>query len=73
MPKYQVNATTTISVYTIVEADSKEDAIQEASERSFCSIGDPKSYGDSDENVWCHSGELDGEVNGCHVTAEEVE
>lgn len=72
MPKYQVDGTTTISIYTIVEADSEEEAIETAMQRSFCSIGDPESYGDKSDRVWFHSGELDGDLNG-RPTAEKVE
>lgn len=74
MAKYQVNGNTTISVYTIVEADSPEKALEIALERGFCSVDDPSSYGDKAENVWLHSGELDGEINiGAYVEEAEEE
>lgn len=60
MAKYQVSGKVTISVYTVVDADSKEKAIELASERDLCSVDDPAGHGDYAENVWVHSGELDG-------------
>lgn len=60
MPKYIVSANVTISLYTIVDAESKEDAIAIAEDRNNCVLGSPKMFGQSPEYVWCHSGELDG-------------
>lgn len=60
----------TISVYTEVEADTKEQAIELAKDRPKCMLTDPARNGESSEEVWCHTGELDGEP--CNVVAEEM-
>jgi hypothetical protein len=60
MARYRVSATMTISVYTDVEAGSKDEALEKARDhqnQSFCaqcSEGNPREE-------WVTSGELDGE------------
>lgn len=70
MKKFNVSARVTISIYTVVEAEDEEQAKSIADERGMCSMGDPHSYGDKPEKVWCHSGEIDGVA--CDLFAEEV-
>jgi hypothetical protein len=67
MPIYKLSCHVTVSAYTTVEADSLEDAIEEASGRSvelhFNGSGtDPN-------DVWCVE-EADGDPE--NVTVEEV-
>lgn len=58
--KFIVSGVVTISMYTEVEADSKEDAIDIAESRDVCSLIAPEQMGDTDDSVWVHSGEIDG-------------
>jgi hypothetical protein len=51
MPKYTLNCVVTVSAYTIVEADTLEDAIEQAGERTV-ELGFDGS-GNDPENVWC--------------------
>jgi len=57
MPKFHINAQVTISIHTIVEAATKEEALAIAANREIQSLPDHRGLHD----VWCHSGELDGE------------
>lgn len=67
MPRYRVSALMTISVSTIVDAESPDAAIAEARNRSpvglchGCATGEPTEQ-------WVTSGELDGEPT--DITAE---
>jgi len=58
--KYRVRAMMTISVYTDVEADSPEQAIELAGEHGNQGFCNQCSNGNADEE-WVTSGELDGE------------
>lgn len=61
--KYKLTAQVTISVYTDVEADSLEEAIEIAEERGFMSIA---SNGcDTEEDTWMCD-ELDGYPKNIH-------
>lgn len=62
--KYIVSGTVTISIYTEVEAETEENAIQIAEERSLMQI--PMSSESANE-VWM-AGELDGTPQ--NITAE---
>ncbi len=55
--KYNLTAQMTISIYTEVEADSLEEAIEIAKDRDYMSI--VKNGGDSEEDFWMCD-ELDG-------------
>ena len=61
MTRYHVAGTVTISCYTVVEADSPDEAREIAEQRGVCSLGDPGQHGDYDDEVWVHSGEMDGQ------------
>lgn len=60
MKKFTVSALVTISLHTVVEADNEEEAIKIAEDRQLCSLMDCDRMGESVEEVWFHSGELDG-------------
>lgn len=60
--KYLISGSITISMHTEVEADSKTEALQIAALRELCSLSNPYMHGETAEDCWCHSGELDGEV-----------
>ena len=73
MPKYSIGSVLTISVFTEVEADSKEEAIEEAGSRSVMSLCHQCSRGDYDAE-WCTSGELDGEPDfEQHLAVDEID
>lgn len=60
MSKFRFSASVTISISTVVEADTEEEAWKIARERemqSFCYYCTSR-----DEEVWTTSGELDGEA-----------
>jgi hypothetical protein len=57
---YRVSGMVTISVYTIVEASSEDEAREIAAERGMCRVDDPERHGEDATEVWFHSGELDG-------------
>ncbi len=63
MPKYIITTPITISLHTIVEADSAEEAKDIAFARSVQSLCHQcaGSRNDEDEEEWRTSGELDGE------------
>lgn len=61
--KYLVSATCTISLHTMVEATSKEEAIEIASQRDIPQIIDQSDLNES----WSTSGELDGEPQDLEV------
>ncbi len=63
---YRVNGLVTISISTLVNAKSAEDAIRIATNRSMCAIYES---GSDETEEWVTSGELDGEPRG--LTAEE--
>jgi hypothetical protein len=63
---YRVNGQVTISISTLVNAKSAEDAIRIATNRSMCAIYES---GSDETEEWVTSGELDGEPRG--LTAEE--
>ncbi len=69
MKKYRLSAQVTISLSTIVEAESEEQAIEIADGRPMCSLPSHEHSGDSEDEVWVHSGEIDGTA--CHITVEE--
>jgi hypothetical protein len=58
--KYRVCADVTISVSTVVEAESKEQAIEMAQEREMQGLCHQCSTG-NDREEWSLSGEIDGE------------
>jgi hypothetical protein len=63
--KYTASATVTISIYTTVEADSPEEAIELAREQpmqNFCA-----GCTDGEDYRWVTSGELDGEPQDIRV------
>jgi len=70
VPTYQVNAEITISVYTIVEADSEEQAKQFALDLPVASLchqcADNGGY-----DQWSPTGELDGDPAGSELTVVE--
>lgn len=55
--KYKLTALVTISVYTEIEANSLDEAIEIGLERDMCSI--TTTGGDTEEDVWMCD-ELDG-------------
>lgn len=63
MAKHRVIGLVTMSMSTLVEADSKEEAIEIARERDVCDLLSPERMGQTDEEYWVHSGEIDGEVH----------
>ena len=69
MQTYRVSARITISVYTDVEADTPEEAMRLSKDRPVCSVGDPSQNGESADEYWLHSGELDGVPQ--YLTIEE--
>ncbi len=60
--KFTVSAQVTISIYTEVEASSAKEAEEIALARDMCSLTDPQRHGESADEVWFHSGEIDGEA-----------
>jgi len=60
--KYTVSATVTVSIHTCVEADNEEAARTIAEARPMQSVMDCERLGESPEDVWSLSGELDGEA-----------
>ena len=68
MPKYLVTAEVKISLSTEVEAPTQEAARRIANERDLCSLSEPQETADE---VWVHSGELDGTPY--LLTVEEIE
>lgn len=68
--RYRVYGEVTISCYTVVEADTVEQAIEIAEGRAMCSVGSPESYGGDENEEWFHSGELDGEARYTSVEPE---
>jgi hypothetical protein len=59
--KYRFKAVVTISISTVVEAESEEQAKEIAMDRPMCNLGEPRRHGCTDEDSWVHSGEIDGE------------
>jgi hypothetical protein len=59
---YLVSGQVTISITTLVEADSPEEAKEIAADRQMQMVDDVGRHGQTPEEVWCHSGELDGEA-----------
>jgi len=66
--KYRVTTNMTISVSTVVEADSPEEAKAKAMDHDVQSL--PHDASDP-EKVWCHSGQLDGDLDNNSLTVEE--
>lgn len=66
MATYQLKANITISLTTIVEADSKEDALDQALDRSLIHLCHQCAGGHPEEE-WVTSGELDGSPTGIEV------
>lgn len=71
MKTYLISGTVTISVHTEVEAGSPREAREIAESRGFCPLGIPEQHGSSPEEDWCHSGEIDGEVENINVEEKE--
>jgi hypothetical protein len=70
--KYEVSALVTISIHCVVEAESREQALEEAEAAdmmSFCH--QCASGGDDRMNEWRTSGELDGTPH--EMKVEELE
>lgn len=59
--KYRVNAICTISLSTIVEASSPEEAEEIAKTRTVETLPSRTKFDDTIDAHFCHSGELDGE------------
>lgn len=62
MPKYVLTGLVTMSMRTVVEAESEEEAREIAESKDLCSIGSPEAYGQNEDDAWVHSGEIDGTV-----------
>lgn len=58
--EYRVVGLVTISMSTVVEADSKDEALEIASGRDNCQLLGAERMGESENEVWVHSGEIDG-------------
>lgn len=67
--RYTVSANVTISVFTEVDADSAEEAEEKVSDRGMIGLCHQCGGSRDAEEVWCTSGELDGEPR--HLTATE--
>ncbi len=61
MPKFRVVGLVTISMSTLVEADTEKEAVEEAKQRQIMSLCHQCASGDDDGYEWVTSGELDGE------------
>lgn len=70
MPKYQVNGTATISMHTVVEADSPEEAKEIAQERAVQGLCHGCANARGADEEWRTNGELDGEPGDLEV--EEI-
>ncbi len=68
---YHIIATVGMSVHTDVEADSLEQALEIAEQRTLCSIGSPESHGAYPDSHWCHSGEIDGTPRDLECESQE--
>lgn len=71
MPKFTLSAQVTISIHTVVEANSEEEAIQIAEDRPLCTLMDCGRMGEHVEEVWFHSGELDGVPQDISIDKED--
>ena len=72
MPTYTVHAEVTISIYTVVEAESLAEAKEIAEGRDMQSFCHQCAGGMNQEGeVWTICGELDGEA--CDLQVEEKE
>lgn len=58
--KYRVSGKITINCFTDVEANSPDEAKELARDRENCSLIDIERIGESSDEVWSHSGEMDG-------------
>jgi hypothetical protein len=65
-----VSSEVTISIHTIVEAESEQQAIDKALHRPMASVF---HSGEDDESEWLTSGEIDGEPNPGAARAELLE
>jgi hypothetical protein len=63
MAKFRVSSMVTISIYTDVEAETEEEAIDAASERPMMALCHQCSGGGESRECWVTSGELDGEAD----------
>jgi hypothetical protein len=72
MKRYRLSAQVTISVSTVVDAESPEAAIEEAENRSMVSLCH-QCAGGEEEVEWITSGELDGEPQRVEATEEEAD
>ncbi|BES72214.1 hypothetical protein RE428_32320 [Marinobacter nanhaiticus D15-8W] len=69
--KYRAVGSVTISMSTAIEADSEEEALEIANSRGNCTLIDPERMGCSEDDVWVHSGEIDGVVEAIEVNKDE--
>jgi hypothetical protein len=60
MKPFTFTGTVTISIHTEVEAETEAEARKIAFSRGFCNISQPQRHGQSANEVWVHSGEIDG-------------
>lgn len=71
MPDFRINGEVTISVSTLVkDVATLEEAKKIASERQLQGL--PYNSGGDEEDEWCHSGELDGEVDEDTIEGAEL-
>jgi hypothetical protein len=71
MAKYRVTSCVTISVATVIEAETPEIAMELAEARSVADIC--ASCQDQDaESEWVPDSGMDGEIDGNKISAEEV-
>lgn len=66
MARYRCVAHVTISVSTLVDADSEEQALEIAAERELQGLPANDS-GYPEDEYWCHGGELDGSPENIHI------
>lgn len=67
MRKYTVSAEVTISIWTIVEAASPEEAKEMAAERSMPSLCHQCAGSEGADEEWRTSGDLDGEATNLRI------
>lgn len=67
MKTYKVSAVVTISIQTEVEAESEKEALEVADGRPMCGLMDPERLGQSINEYWFHSGEIDGAACKLHI------
>lgn len=69
MKAYHLESSVTISLHTVVHANSEQEAIEIARKRDLVEVR--STYLDDPEEVWCTSGELDGEIQ--KITVDSIE